>query len=95
MNRKPILDKIDDIIIKEAETVKITPIATDMDNDKLSFSISEPVGDDGEWQTTYDSSGVYTVTVSVTDGTDIVAQDVKITVENLNRAPVIKSITKG
>lgn len=95
MNRKPILDKIDELIIKETETVRITPTATDMDNDKLSFSISEPVGDDGEWQTSYDSAGIYTVTVSVTDGSDIITQELKINVENVNRAPVIKSITKG
>lgn len=94
VNRKPVLEKIEVISIKETETVRITPSAVDPDKDSLTFRISEPVGDDGVWETSYESAGTYTVTVSVTDGIDTVTQDVKITVQNVNRPPVIKGIVK-
>lgn len=94
VNRKPVLENIEEITVKETETVRITPSAVDPDKDPLTFKISEPVGDDGVWETNYDSAGTYTVTVSVSDGTDTVTQDLKVTVQNVNRPPVIKGIGK-
>lgn len=94
VNRKPKLKEIDDISVKETETVTIKPEATDMDGDDITFTISEPVGDSGVWETGYDDSGEYEVTVTASDGEDKTSQTVKITVENVNRAPVIKDIIK-
>ena len=94
INRKPMLESIDDITVSETETVKIEPKSSDPDNDQLTFKISEPVGDDGIWETTYDNAGNYNIVVSVSDGTDTVSQDVRLTVENVNRPPVIKGIVK-
>ncbi|KKU43483.1 MAG: Ig family protein [Parcubacteria group bacterium GW2011_GWA2_46_7] len=92
MNRKPVLDLINDIVVKETDIVKILPVASDSDNDQLTFKITDPIGENGEWQTTYESAGEYKVAVSVTDGKDTVSQDVKIVVQNVNRPPVIKGI---
>lgn len=94
VNRKPTLDEIDEIIVKETETVLIEPVARDADGDELRFTISEPVGNDGVWETTYDDSGEHTVTITVSDGEESVSQDVTITVENVNRAPVIRGISQ-
>jgi len=94
VNRKPVLELIDDISVKENEVVVIEPVATDADGDELTFTISDPVGDDGEWQTTYDDAGSYEVTVEVSDGEDSVSQVVNIDVENVNRPPVITNIAK-
>ncbi|MBU0615148.1 MAG: hypothetical protein KJ601_03580 [Nanoarchaeota archaeon] len=94
VNRLPVLEKVADIKVKENDKVEIKPKATDDDKDKLKYTISEPVGDDGIWQTTYDDAGVYNVDVKVTDGQDEVTQAVKITVENVNRAPIILDIKK-
>jgi len=92
VNRKPELVDIGDITVKETETVVLEPSATDEDGEGIAYTISEPVGNDGIWETTYDDAGEYTVTVSVSDGIDEVSKDVKITVENVNRAPVIVDV---
>lgn len=94
VNRKPTLKEILPVKIKEAETAAIIPQADDPDGDEVSFTISDPVGDDGVWETTYEDAGEYTVTVTASDGTDSVSQDVKIIVENVNRPPVITGITQ-
>lgn len=92
LNRKPVLEEISMIEVRETETVNIAASASDPDGDELSFEISDPVGDDGIWETTYDDSGEYDVTVTASDGTDSVSQEVKIIVENVNRPPVIVDI---
>ena len=94
VNRKPILKDMPSIESKETETITIIPQAEDPDGDEVSFTISDPVGDDGVWETTYDDAGEYTVTVTASDGTDSVSQDVKVTVENVNRPPVIIGIVQ-
>jgi len=97
VNRKPTLQKITDIKVKETETVVVEPKATDQDKeDKITFSIDnnkfKRVDDKFEWKTTYDDAGEYTITITATDGTDTVSQTAKITVENVNRPPVIEDI---
>lgn len=94
VNRDPILERLEDIRVKETETVTIKPRATDPDNDALTFTISDPVGNDDIWETTYDDSGVYDITVTASDGTTIKSQTLKITVENVNRPPVIVEIVQ-
>jgi len=92
VNRLPIMEELSDIVVKETDTVEIEPEATDPDGNDLTFTISDPVGDGGVWETTYDDSGVYDVTVTVSDGEDEVSQTIKVTVENVNRPPVITAI---
>lgn len=89
VNRKPELNKIQDITVKETEIVEIKPEILDEDGDEVTYTISDPVGNDGTWETTYDDAGDYTVTVTITDNEDEVSQEVEITVENVNRAPII------
>jgi hypothetical protein len=94
VDRAPVLKIIPDITVKETETVRISPEAADPDNDTIKYIISEPVGDSGVWETTYDSAGVYEVKVTATDGELEDIQTVKVTVINVNRAPVIDNIVK-
>ena len=95
VNREPILEEIEDISVQETDTITIEPEATDPDGDEITFTISEPIGDDGVWETDYDSAGEYSVTVTASDGTDEVSQEVSVDVANVNRAPVITGISKG
>ena len=44
------------------------------------------------YKTTYDDAGEYKVTIKVTDGKDSVSQDVKVTVKNVNRPPILQDI---
>ena len=98
LNRKPTLTKVDDIEAKETDTIIIELEASDPDGDELSYEIGdERFVEDGNmftWETTYDDEGKHTVEVSVSDGVDTVSQEITITIENVNRAPVIFDIVQ-
>jgi len=85
----------DSITVKEGETVTIQPSTSDLDNDKVELTLSEPVGTDGVWETTYTDNGEYVVTVTATDGKDTVKKELKVTVTDVNVPPQIIGIKKG
>ena len=98
LNRKPLLKEIEDIEAKETDTIVIELEASDTDGDELSYEI-----DDGRFvqeenkftlETTYDDSGEHLITVTVSDGVDTTSQKFKITIENVNRAPVLIDIVQ-
>ena len=91
-NRDPVLQKMKNITINENDLIILKPKATDYDNDRLTYRISLPVGNDGEWQTDFDDNGVYNVTISASDGDLEDSQTITITVENINRKPVIEEL---
>jgi VCBS repeat-containing protein len=96
VNRPPVLATIGDKTVDEGATSTFTISATDADANELSYSATElPTGAtfDTEtktftWSPTFDQSGSYNVTFTVTDGTDTDTETVVITVNNMNRAPV-------
>lgn len=96
VNRKPQISEIDDIKAKETDTITINAAALDDDGDELSYSIDDSRfvqdGSTFTWETNYDDAGDHLVTVSVSDGVDTTTQEVKVTVENVNRPPVILDI---
>ncbi|MBW2984056.1 hypothetical protein KY361_03020, partial [Candidatus Woesearchaeota archaeon] len=67
-NDAPVLDPISNIVVDENDLVQITPSATDIDGDTLTYSFESPLNSSGEWQTTYADSGSYDVNVTVDDG---------------------------
>ena len=85
----------DEIVVNEGETVTLRPVVSDLDNDQIEVSISEPVGDDGVWETSFTDNGAYTVTVAASDGKDTVSKEVKVTVNDVNVPPKIVSIRQG
>ena len=96
VNRKPMLEKISDINAKETDTIILIALATDDDHDKIDYSISDSRFAQNDnvftWQTDYSSAGTYEITISASDGQDATEQAFKVTVENVNRAPVITDI---
>ena len=98
VNRKPALEKIDNIKAKETDKVTITALATDDDKDTITYSINDKrfmqENNVFTWQTDYDSAGTYEVTVSASDGKDTTSQTFTVTVENVNRPPVITDIVQ-
>jgi flagellar basal body-associated protein FliL len=89
INAPPVLDEIEDITIVEGSLVKISPMAIDPDYDDVTYTISDPVGNDGEWQTGFDDAGTYDITVKASDGILADAKTVRLKVENMDRLPVI------
>ena len=96
VNRKPILDQLNDITAKETDKIVITAVASDPDKDTVTYSISDnrfkQVDNVFTWQTDYDSAGAYKITVSASDGQDTTSQAITLNVANVNRPPVITDI---
>jgi len=67
-NVPPDIEFIDDMTITEGEAIIIDPIIDDKNGDEISIDISEPLGNDGEWETDHTSSGDYTVSITASDG---------------------------
>ncbi|MBW2981862.1 PKD domain-containing protein [Candidatus Woesearchaeota archaeon] len=92
INLPPEMDAIDNVMINEGELVEVFPNVLDPDNDKISLSFSEPLDKDGKWQTTYEQSGIYTSTITVSDGELETSQEIVIVVNDINRAPVFSEM---
>lgn len=95
VNVLPEVTNLADITVSEGETVKIEPTVTDLDNDELVVTISEPVGNDGVWETSYVDHGAYVVTVTINDGKDTVTKNVKVVVGDINMPPQIVDVYLG
>ena len=78
-------------VIQETEKISLQANATDPDNDRLTTTYGVPLDENGEWQTTYGDAGEYKATVTVSDGTTDVSQDVLIIVKKKEEIPKIES----
>ena len=91
VNVLPKISGVSDLKVKEGETVTIKPKVTDLDGDEVKLSISEPVGDDGVWETSFTDHGSYTIKITANDG----KESIKVTVEDVNKAPEIVDVYLG
>ncbi|MHA1168640.1 MAG: C1 family peptidase [Candidatus Hodarchaeales archaeon] len=95
-NRAPELESISNISVQEGEQVSVTAVASDPDNDSLSFSIDNPdfsqTGNNFVWSTGFEDAGTYTVKLTVSDGLLSDQKSFTVTVYNSNRAPSLNSI---
>jgi len=64
--------------------------AVDPDGDKIIYTFSEPMNAEGKWQTTEEDVGNYIITITASDGTNTVSQQVAIIVNPKNRPPMIE-----
>ena len=78
-------------VIQETEKLSLTLNASDPDNDNLQVTYSEPLDQNGEWQTNYGDAGEYGATITASDGESTATQDVVITVTKKEESPVIES----
>jgi len=95
VNMLPELSNLKDLKVKEGEVVTLKPEVTDLDGDEVTLTISEPVGNDGIWQTGYTDHGTYVVTVTANDGKNMVTKKVTVVVEDVNKAPEFVEVTLG
>lgn len=95
-NTPPVFNPVGDQQINEGQLLSFQITATDADSDPLTYSVSNlpqgatftPANGVFEWIPMFNQSGVYNVTFSVTDGKSPVNMIVKVTVVNVNRAPL-------
>ena len=92
VNVAPIIEPIGDIEINEGETLLLEPIVSDVNNDVVTVTISEPVGDDGVWETDYYSAGEYFVTITAEDAESKSVKKIKIIVNYKNMPPTISNV---
>jgi PGF-pre-PGF domain-containing protein len=96
-NRAPFFSAINDSSTNECEEIKLTLKATDEDSDILAFSKDVSFGTlDGNifsWTPGYDDQGDHEIVFSVNDGSSLATQTALITVSNVNRAPVLYSVS--
>ncbi|MBI2666998.1 hypothetical protein HYX13_05285 [Candidatus Woesearchaeota archaeon] len=80
------------ITVKEGKVVTLKPEVTDADEDEVTLTITDPVGNGGVWETKYTDHGEYFITVSANDGKDIVSKRIKVIVEDVNMPPQIVDV---
>jgi hypothetical protein len=97
-NRPPVLNAISSQSISEGATLEITPVASDPDGDSLTITTgSLPANASfsaGKLTFTPDfsQSGSHQITFNVTDGSLSASETVTISVNDMNRAPVLAAI---
>ncbi len=67
-NYPPQLDDLPNLMINQGDLLSIYPNASDQNNDNLTFYYSSPLNSSGQWQTQTGDSGIYYITVTVSDG---------------------------
>ena len=91
-NQAPILGEIEsELTMDEMDEIVIEPSYSDPDGDKITIHISDPIGDDGRWRSTYEDAGIYDIRIVATDGTDKAEQSITLTINNINRAPYFEN----
>jgi len=100
-NVPPVLDRVGDKIINEAEMLIITLSASDPNGDPLTYSCNRtdlftdfnPATGAGSWTTDYEDSGIYWVEFGVSDGNGGIDNEaIRIEVLNVNRPPVLDPV---
>ncbi len=98
-NHPPVLNPIGNKQVNENQLLTFAISATDADNDPLTYSASglpsgaSFSGNTFSWTPTYEQSGSYSVTFSVSDGQLTASETITITIGNVPVAPLIRSVS--
>ena len=93
VNQPPVLAAIASITVNEGDAITITPSATDPDAGNVLAYTYTGWMTSASYTTDYTDAGTHLVTVTVGDGNLKDSQDVTITVNNVNRTPVLGPIS--
>ncbi len=93
VDRRALLDNINDVEIDEGNTVKLN--LPNFEQYNLEYTISDPIGDDNIWETTYKDEGVYKVKITIKDNKFTASKTVRVTVNDLDRPPTLKPIANA
>jgi len=99
VNRGPELAFIGDKSVNENSALSFSISATDADGDDITYSVqSLPTGavfvnqTFFAWTPSYSQAGAHQVSFTASDGTDSDSETITITVNNVNRAPILAAI---
>ena len=95
-NKAPIIDCLDDLKVKEGETVELKCNFFDKENDPLVIEYTGWMTST-TYTTNFESAGKHKVFITVSDGFQNVTKTIDIEVDNVDRAPIfdekIKDVT--
>lgn len=92
-NVPPVISGIPgEVTIDEGDIIKVNPNVTDPNGDEFTLDISDPIGNDGVWNTTYQDHGDYLVKITASDGELTSEQEMELIVNRKNIAPIIEPI---
>jgi hypothetical protein len=77
----------------ETDFINLRPVASDADNDFLTYFFSPPLSNKGTWQTTYGDAGTYYTKVSVSDGRSVTTENITLVICKKEMPPEIKIIS--
>ena len=92
-NKAPIIDCLDDLTIKEGETVELKCNFFDKENDPLVIEYSGWMTSP-TYTTNYDTAGDHKVFIKVSDGFHNMTKTIDVTVEDVDRAPIFEKKLK-
>ena len=98
VNRSPVIDPVDNKVVNENALLTFSINATDPDGDNISCTAdgmpsgSSFAANTFQWAPTYDQAGTYLVSFVATDGQLQDIEGLTITVNNINRAPLLATI---
>jgi PKD repeat protein len=100
VNRPPVLTQPANLTVNEGSTAEILVTGSDPDNDPLTFmldgcggfSVFDPITRRIRITPGFNDAGVYTCTVTVSDGQASDSKTITITVLNVNRAPTLNPV---
>jgi len=93
VNVAPQITNVQDLTVKEGDTVKIQPTVLDPDeNQVVKVEISAPVGNSGVWQTGYTDHGTFQITVTADDGVTKITKKISLVVQDVNMPPEITAV---
>jgi hypothetical protein len=87
LNKAPVISGLKDITVNEGETVRAYITASDPEGSDVEITFSGWMTSDLK-VTDYEDAGEYVVTVTASDGVNEARNNFKVTVNNVNRAPV-------
>ncbi len=90
VDRETLLRDIQDIEVNETDVVRLK--LPDFEKYNLSYTISEPIGNDNYWKTTYNDAGTYEVTITISDRNFKASKKIMIKVNDVDRPPKLKPI---
>ncbi|MAG91344.1 hypothetical protein CMO83_01565 [Candidatus Woesearchaeota archaeon] len=85
-----LLDDIQDVTVNENEIARLELL--DFEKYGLTYTISEPLGNRNEWQTTYDGEGSYNINVKAEGNGFSGETDAEVVVNNVDRPPIFDRI---
>ena len=101
VNQAPVLNSVEDKSVNENQSLNFMVSGSDVDGDSLTYSATglpsgatfDPATGAFSWTPGYSQAGTYTVTFTVSDGSLTDSKTMKITVNNVNRAPTIGCVS--